>query len=196
MKENKKSNEITARKRTFRNKMESQLNRVKKKRRKFLCPNCNSVSISITFNELLAKVKCITCSLSGEIKTIKGYKPIDVYGEILDIYYRDEEIQRLEKSIEDLKRLEKWGDLTRTYSILSDLYSAKGTCLLKDDNNPSPNEISEWNLKSEKYKRLEKETRLKRDSIANDESSKESKVTLKKDKKIEEIFDDPGFLEF
>ena len=196
MKENKKNNEITARKRNFRNKMESQLNRDKMKRGKFLCPNCNSVSISITFNKLLAKVKCSTCSLSREIKIIKAYRPIDVYGEILDIYYEDEEIQRLEKSIEDLKRLEKWGDLTRTYSILSDLYSAKGACLLKDDNNPSPNEISKWNLKSEKYKRLEKETRLKRDSKANDESSKESKSTLKKDKKIEEIFDDPSFLEF
>ena len=196
MKEKKKNNEITARKRIFRNKMESQLNRVKMKRGKFLCPNCNSVSISITFNELLAKVKCLTCSLSGEIKIIKAYRPIDVYGEILDLYYAGEEIQRLEKSIEHLKKLEKWGDLTRTYSILSDLYSAKGACLLKDDNNPGPDEISKWNLKFEKYKRLEKETRLKRDSKANIESSKESKFTMKKEKKIEDIFDDPGFLEF
>jgi len=176
--------------------MESPLNRVKMKRGKFLCPNCNSVSISITFNELLAKVKCLTCSLSGEIKIIKAYRPIDVYGEILDLYYAGEEIQRLEKSIEHLKKLEKWGDLTRIYSILSDLYSAKGACLLKDDNNPGPDEISKWNLKSEKYKRLEKETRLKRDSKANDESSKESKFTMKKEKKIEDVFDDPGFLEF
>jgi len=176
--------------------MDSQLNRDKMKRGKFLCPNCNSVSISITFNKLLAKVKCLTCSLSGEIKNIKAYKPIDVYGDILDLYYADEEIQRLEKSIEHLKKLEKWGDLTRTYSILSDLYSAKGAYLLKDDNNLGPYEISRWNLKSEKYKRLEKETRLKRDSKANDESSKESKFTMKKEKKIEDVFDDPGFLEF
>ena len=43
---------------------------------------------------------------------------------------------------------------------------------------------------------LENETRLKRDSKEIEESSKESKLTLKKEKKIEDIFDDPGFLEF
>jgi len=163
---------------------------------KFLCPNCNSISISIKVNELSAKVKCLTCSLSLEIKNIKDYRPIDVYGDILDLYYADEEIQRIEKSIEKLNKLEKWDDLIQNYSLLSGLYCVKGICLLKDDIIPSPDDISMWNLKSEDYKRLEKETRLKRDSKADDESSKKTKHTLKKEKKIDDAFDDPGYLEF
>ncbi len=190
--------EITARKRTFRKKMKSKLNNDKMGRSKFLCPKCNSVSISITINKLLANVKCLTCSLSGEIKiNTVAYKSVDVYGDFMDLYHADEEIQRLEKSIEHMKKLEKWGELIHTYSILSDLYSAKGACLLKNGNNPSPDEISNWNLNSEKFKRLEKETRLKRDSSKVDnESFKDNKPTIKKGKKIGEAFDDPGFLEF
>ncbi len=196
MKEKKKNNEITTSKRFFRNKMDSQLDRDKTKRGKFLCPNCNSVSISIKFNKFLAKAKCLTCSLSLEIKNIKSYSPIDVYGEIMDLYYAAEEIQRLEKDIENLKKLEKWDDLIQTYSILSDLYRVKGFCLLTDDFIPSADKTSMWNLKSEEYMRLEKETRLKRDSKVDKESPKKIKLALKKEKKIEDVFDDPGYLEF
>ena len=89
--------------------MKSRLNNDKIRRVKFLCPNCNSESISITFNQLLAKVECLTCSLSAGIKiNIMAYSPIDVYGDFMDLYHADKEIQRLKKNIETLKKLEKW----------------------------------------------------------------------------------------
>jgi len=196
LKERKINIEISARKLAFINKKKSQLNNDIMGRGKFLCPNCDSESISITNDKLLAKVKCLTCYLSGEIKINREtYSSFDVYGDFIDLYYADEEIQRLERNIEPLKNSEKWRELTHNYSILSYLYSAKRDCLLKDGNNPGPDEISNWNLKSEKYKTLEKETRLKIDSKVDDESFKESK-RIKKEKKIEDVFDDPGFLEF
>jgi len=59
-------------------------------------------------------------------------------------------------------------------------------------------------MKSEKYKRLEKDTILKLDTeelehgVRTDEESlfTESDTKIKKERKIEDIFDDPGFLEF
>ncbi len=192
MTEEKKNFKIPDRKRTFIDKMVRSVN--------FLYPKCSSesVTIEITFNKLLANVRCSTCSLSGDIKiNTVAHNPIDVYGEFIDLYKADEEIPRLEKKIENLKKLEKWAELTHTYSIMSDLYSKKGACLLKNENNPSPDEISNWNLKSEMYKKLEKEASLKRDSLrASDKSFKDDKGNIKKGKNIEDIFDDPGFLEF
>ena len=65
-------------------------------------------------------------------------------------------------------------------------------------------EISNWKMKSEEFKRLEKDAVLKLDSeelergVRTDEESlfAESETKIKKERKIEDIFDDPGFLEF
>jgi hypothetical protein len=59
-------------------------------------------------------------------------------------------------------------------------------------------------MKSEEFKRLEKDTLLKLDTeelergVRTDEESlfTESESKIKKERKIEDIFDDPGFLEF
>ena len=59
-------------------------------------------------------------------------------------------------------------------------------------------------MKSEEFKRLEKDAVLKLDSeelergVRTDEESlfAESETKIKKERKIEDIFDDPGFLEF
>ena len=59
-------------------------------------------------------------------------------------------------------------------------------------------------MRAEKYKQLEKNTLLKLDTeelergVRTDEESlfTESDTKIKKERKIEDIFDDPGFLEF
>ena len=65
-------------------------------------------------------------------------------------------------------------------------------------------EVNDWKMKAEEYKRLEKDTILKLDTeelergVRTDEESlfAESETKIKKERKIEDIFDDPGFLEF
>ena len=59
-------------------------------------------------------------------------------------------------------------------------------------------------MKAEKYKKLEKDTILKLDTeelehgVRTDDESlfTESETKIKKERKIDDVFDDPGFLEF
>ena len=65
-------------------------------------------------------------------------------------------------------------------------------------------EVNDWKLKAEQYKRLEKDALLKLETdelergVRTDEESlfAESDTKIKKERKIDDIFDDPGFLEF
>ncbi len=65
-------------------------------------------------------------------------------------------------------------------------------------------EVNNWKMKAEEYKLLEKNTILRLDSeelergVRTDEESlfAERDSKIEKEKKIEDIFDDPGFLEF
>ncbi|MBY9002332.1 MAG: hypothetical protein KGD73_00005, partial [Candidatus Lokiarchaeota archaeon] len=66
-------------------------------------------------------------------------------------------------------------------------------------------EVDKWKIRAEEYNRLEKNALLQLDSlelekgIKTDEESlfaEHDETDIKKEKKIEDIFDDPGFLEF
>ena len=46
------------------------------------------------------------------------------------------------------------------YSILSDLCKVKATLLMEDEDDIDMDQVNQWNLKSEKYKRLEKDALL------------------------------------
>jgi hypothetical protein len=73
-----------------------------------------------------------------------------------------------------------------------------------DEEDVDMEEVNEWKIKSEHYKKLEKDALLKLDTeeldrgVRTDEESlfAESESKIKKERKIEDIFDDPGFLEF
>jgi hypothetical protein len=102
-----------------------------------------------------------------------------------------------------LKKENEWGELALSYSILSDLCKTKAAILL-DEDNVDLDEVNDWKTKAEKYKQLEKDALLKLETdelergVKTDEESlfAESDTKIKKERKIEDIFDDPGFLEF
>jgi len=80
-----------------------------------------------------------------------------------------------------------------------------GSLLLEDEDNVNLDEVNKWKIKAEEYKRLEKGALLQLDSLelekgikTDDESlfTEHEESDMKKAKKIEDIFDDPGFLEF
>ena len=130
-------------------------------------------------------------------------EPVDAFGDFIDIHYADQELLRLEKRVVKLKEKGEWGELAFAYSILSDLCRIKAALLLEEDN-IDMDKVNDWKMKAEQYKKLKKDALLKLDTeelergVRTDEESlfAESETKIKKERKIEDIFDDPGFLEF
>lgn len=180
--------------------------RVKKVPKIFTCPECGEKSVKVTDIKkkgAFATVKCGNCGLTQEVLVNAISEPVDAFGDFIDIHYADQELLRLEKRVAKLKEEGEWGELTFAYSILSDLCRIKAALLLEEDN-IDMDKINDWKLKAEQYKKLEKDALLKLDTeelergVRTDEESlfAESETKIKKERKIEDIFDDPGFLEF
>ncbi len=180
--------------------------RVKRVPKIFTCPDCGEKSVKVTNIKkkgAFATVKCGNCGITKEVLVNSISEPVDAFGDFIDIFYADQEVQRLEKRIQKLKEENQWGELTLSYSILSDLCRVKAAILLEEEN-IDLEEINDWKIKSERYKNLEKDALLKLESeelergLRTDEESlfAESETKIKKERKINEIFDDPGFLEF
>ncbi|MFX1411905.1 MAG: transcription elongation factor 1 family protein [Promethearchaeota archaeon] len=180
--------------------------RVKKVPKIFTCPECGEKSVKVTDIKkkgAFATVKCGNCGLTKEVLVNAISEPVDAFGDFIDVYYADQELLRLEKRIVRLKEENEWGELALSYSILSDLCRVKAALLLEEDN-IEMDIVNDWKIKAEKYKKLEKDALLKLDTdelergVKTDEESlfAESDTKIKKERKIEDIFDDPGFLEF
>jgi len=181
--------------------------RVKKVPKIFTCPNCGEKSVKVENirKSAIATVKCGHCGLTKEVLVNSISEPVDAFGDFIDIHYADQELQRLEKRIEKLKTKNEWGELALSYSILTDICKAKAAEALEDEDNVNLDEVNKWKIKAEEYKRLEKNALLQLDSLelekgikTDDESlfTEHDESDMKKEKKIEDIFDDPGFLEF
>ena len=179
--------------------------RVKHVPKIFTCPSCGEKSVKVENirRSAIATVKCGYCGLTKDVIVNSISEPVDAFGDFIDIYYADQELQRLEKRIGKLKREGEWGELALSYSILSDICRAKAAEAL-DADEADIDEADRWKLKSEQYKRLEKDALIQLDTlelekgIKTDEDSlfDETDGKVKKEKKINDIFDDPGFLEF
>jgi len=180
--------------------------RVKRVPKIFTCPECGEKSVKVTDIKkkgAFATVKCGNCGETKEVLVNSISEPVDAFGDFIDIFYADQEVLRLEKRIHKLKEENHWGELALSYSILSDLCRVKAALLLEEED-IKLDEINDWKIKSESYKNLEKDALLKLESeelergLRTDEESlfAESETKIKKERKINEIFDDPGFLEF
>jgi transcription elongation factor Elf1 len=180
--------------------------RVKRVPKIFTCPNCGEKSVKVENirKSAIATVKCGHCGLNKDVVVNSISEPVDAFGDFIDIYYADQELQRLEKRISKLKKENEWGELALSYSILSDICRAKAAAALEEEDSDKLEKANEWRRKSEEYKHLEKGALLQLDTlelekgIKTDEDSlfDETDGKVKREKKIEDIFDDPGFLEF
>lgn len=164
-----------------------------------------SVKVENIRKSAIATVKCGHCGLKKEVLVNSISEPVDAFGDFIDIHYANQELQRLEKRIEKLKKKNEWGELALSYSILTDICKFKAAEALEDEDNVNLDEVNKWKIKAEEYKRLEKDALLQLDSLelekgikTDDESlfTEHDESDIKKEKKIEDIFDDPGFLEF
>jgi transcription elongation factor Elf1 len=181
--------------------------RVKRVPKIFTCPNCGEKSVKVENirKSAIATVKCGHCGLAKEVLVNSISEPVDAFGDFIDIHYADQELQRLEKRVEKLKKKNEWGELALSYSILADICKAKAAEALEDEEKVDIDEVNRWKIKAEEYKRLEKNAVVQLDSLelekgikTDDESlfTEHDESDMKKEKKIEDIFDDPGFLEF
>ncbi len=181
--------------------------RVKTVPKIFTCPNCGEKSIKVENlrKSVIATVKCGHCGLTKEVLVNSISEPVDAFGDFIDIHYADQELQRLEKSIGKLIKKNEWGELALSYSILSDICKLKAVQALEDEDKVDLDEVNKWKFKAEEYKRRERDALLQLDTlelekgIRTDEESlfsEHDESDIKKEKKIEDIFDDPGFLEF
>jgi transcription elongation factor Elf1 len=181
--------------------------RVKKVPKIFNCPSCGEKSVKVVNirKAPIATVKCGHCGLTKDVLVNSISEPVDAFGDFIDIFYADQELQRLEKRIEKLKKENQWGDIALCYSILSDISRAKAAEALEDEDNTDMEAATEWRMKAEEFKRHEKDALLKMEAeelergIKTDEESlftEHEESDTKKEKKLEDIFSDPGFLEF
>jgi len=164
-----------------------------------------SVKVENIRRSAIATVKCGYCGLTKDVIVNSISEPVDAFGDFIDVYYADQELQRLEKRVVKLKKDNEWGELTLSYSILSDICRFKAAEILDDEDKVDMEEVNKWKLKSGEYKRLEKDALLQLDTLelekgikTDDESlfSEHDESDIKKEKKIDDIFEDPGFLEF
>ena len=181
--------------------------RVKKVPKIFNCPSCGEKSVKVVNIKKtpIATVKCGHCGLVKDVLVNSISEPVDAFGDFIDIFYADQELQRLEKRIEKLKKENQWGDIALCYSILSDICRAKAAEALEDEDNADMEVATDWRMKAEEFKRKEKDALLKMEAeelergIKTDEESlftEHDESDTKKEKKLEDIFSDPGFLEF
>ncbi len=164
-----------------------------------------SVKVENIRKSASATVKCGHCGLSKEVLVNSISEPVDAFGDFIDIHYANQEYQRLAKRVEKLKKKNEWGELALCYSILTDISRFKASEALEDEDNIDLDEADKWKIKAEEYKRLEKDALLNLEvhdlekAIRTDDESlftEHEESAMKKEKKIEDIFDDPGFLEF
>jgi len=180
--------------------------RVKKVPKIFTCPNCGEKSVKVENirKSAIATVKCGYCGLTKDVLVNSISEPVDAFGDFIDIYYADQEIQRLEKRTEKLIEENEWGELALSYSILSDLCKAKAAEALEDDENVDEAVVNKWRIRAEEYKRKEKDALIQLDTLELEKGIKtddeslfdETEGRMKKEREIKDIFDDPGFLEF
>lgn len=180
--------------------------RVKRVPKIFTCPECGEKSVKVTDIKkrgAFATVKCGNCGLEKVVLINSISEPVDAFGDFIDIFYADQELLRIEKRVKKFIVENKWGEVALSYSILSDLCKVKAAILL-DEDNVDLDEVNIWKTKAEEFKRLEKDALLTLDTeelergVRTEEESlfAESETKIKKERKIEDIFDDPGFLEF
>ena len=180
--------------------------RVKRVPKIFTCPECGEKSVKVTDIKkrgAFATVKCGNCELEKVVLINSISEPVDAFGDFIDIFYADQELLRIEKRVKKFIVENKWGEVALSYSILSDLCKVKAAILL-DEDDVDLDEVNNWKTKAEEFKRLEKDALLTLDTeelergVRTEEESlfAESETKIKKERKIEDIFDDPGFLEF
>jgi len=151
----------------------------------------------------LVEVRCGTCGIQKEVLAYSIEVAVDFYGSFIDLFFKDQEYHRLKSNIKEHQKEKNWNELTFTYSLLSDITKMKAAELSKEYIITGEVELIEeshkWRYEAANYHLLERELREKikqGDTGVDLEEEIEGEEKLAKDRTLEEVFDDPGFLEW
>ncbi len=171
----------------------------------------------------MAIVRCGSCGKEEEVFATELTEPVDAFGDFIDIFYAQQEYERLTQRAAFLEKHAQWEELVAVYSYLADISELAAAAELKeyeDDQDKSRiDKANTWKEESEKWRANEKDTIQKlelkeleegilpsgervedfQDHDYEAELEIEGMPKRKKDDEDEEendIFSDPGFLEF
>jgi len=189
----------------------------------FNCPNCGHKTMKVNMKYRKTKegkvlVKCGHCQLEQAVKYTEITEPIDAYGDFIDIWYKDQEYERLTKRVEKLLEKGQFSELANVYTILSDIAQINADKFLeeyeKDKSSEDLEKAEHWKTDADQYTKSSRDIRDKlatgelqdkKDSEVYDEEEAQpavdgaqpaAPVKPKKGVSLDEMLEDKGFLEF
>lgn len=186
----------------------------------FTCPKCGhkTMKAKLKHSETQVLIVCGHCQEQQVVGKHDLTEPVDAFGDFIDIYYKDQEFERLSRRREKLLQKQQYTELTLVLSLLYDnatINENKALEVYEIDKDPEDlTNAEKWNEIATKFKAEEEKftEQLKAglivDAILEDEvyeekednpfDEGEAKVSEKPKRaaKIEEILGDTGFLEF
>ncbi|MHA1733334.1 MAG: hypothetical protein ACTSU5_15415 [Promethearchaeota archaeon] len=198
--------------------------RVKRLPKIFTCPSCGkrTVKTVIKRDDGIAVVRCGSCGMEEEVLATELTEPVDAFGDFIDIFYAQQEYDRLTQRASFLEKNAQWEELVAVFSYLADICTMAAAAELKEyeddeDDKSHLEKATKWKEESKIWREKEKDTLQKLDLKELEEGilptgervedfedhDYESEFEIegmpkrkKDDKEENDIFSDPGFLEF
>jgi len=183
----------------------------------FQCVACGhkTVKVKVKRKQGIALIKCGSCGVEKEVKATEISEPVDAWGEYIDIYFGEQEYDRLTKRAERLEAKQAFKELASVYSLLADISRNNSDEAAKayKDSKSEEDHINQdkWKTQADKFAELSKDLYMKLESKELEEGSDDDVFediedqqfkedsTAKKPRRgrdIEDILDEKGFLEF
>ena len=188
----------------------------------FKCPRCSHKTLKPRKpkpEDTILTFECGFCKYTESGKRLSIGEAVDAYGELIDIYYREQEWGRLTEKAERLKEVEQYTELANVYSYLANIaniYYEKTMQEFEKLGIPQlEEEAKNWLFKKEALKAEEKQilAKLKSGELVDRQDSSvhqigQEIVTVgenvlveeaskpKKGANLQEVLGDLGFLEF
>ncbi|MHA1340383.1 MAG: hypothetical protein ACTSRZ_09245 [Promethearchaeota archaeon] len=189
----------------------------------FECKNCGhkTIKTQIQKDKNEAIVICGFCGLKQVVPANELTEPVDAYGDFIDIYFAQEEYERLTKRAKKLEQKGQYRELAYVYSYLADIcqsnYMEANREYEKNKSEEDLENARKWKRQEEEYRKLSKDLFEKielkeleegvseEDSIYEDADEQEFQFEdnrapkskkVKRGRTLDEILEDKGFLEF
>ena len=185
----------------------------------FQCPKCGrkTMRTKIKKGNPIANVICGACGTEQEVMANSLTEPVDAFGEFIDIYFGEQEYQRLITRATRLEEKKQYSELAFVYSYLTDICKSNSAEALvayeKSNSEEDIENAQKWKGQADEYFRMSKDIfqklELKEleegidDTVYEDEDEiqfsidgKSTSGKAKKGRELKDILDDPGFLEF
>lgn len=186
----------------------------------FTCPKCGhkTMKAKLKHTDSSVLISCGHCSEEQVVGKNDLTEPVDAFGDFIDIYYKDQEFERLNRRKEKLTLKQQYTELTLVLSLLYDNAIVNADKAMEEyEKNRDPEDLTnveKWNEVAAAYKaeEIKYKEQLKsglivdaplEDEVYEDQEDNpfdegEAKVSekMKRAANIEEILGDTGFLEF